>query len=351
MKRIFIHNPFFRLCAPPVLGLLVYLLVLLVNNDVKEIEKIFNNEELYICIGLSYLSLEVLRLSIVVLNRWIAREISYERKIIAQTITSALLSVLIVGAGVSAFFYWVAGYSIAMSELQIFLWIFGIIALLYNLLYFSNDYLFRENTVKVDQENRMREKLEADFVAFKNEINPDLLYESLETLIETLHHDVNAAEEQIDYLAGLYRYQVMNRNKELVKLEEELHVLNLLLKLLNHKHRNLIQHYTDLPNRDFYLIPGSLVVTVDSVIRNTIIAEQNSLTLRLYTEEDDYLVLQYRRNDRLVVHQSSLQAFRHLQRAYLFFSERPFVQVKADRENYIKFPLVSVVEEQTEAGA
>lgn len=349
MRRIFIHNPFFRICAPPVLGMLVYLLVLLVNNNLREIEKIFSNEELYICIGLGYLSLETLRISIMGSNRWISKTIPYQRKALAQMLISTILSVLIVAVGVATFFYWVAGFTIALSELQIFLWIFGFIALLYNILYFSNDYLLRENTIKIEQETRMREKLESDFVTFRNEINPDLLYESLETLIQTLHHDMNAAEEQIDFLAGIYRYQVMNRNKELVTLKEELHVLDLLLKLLNYKHRNLIQLYTDCPAaQDYYLIPGSLVVSVDSIIRNTLIADQNSLTIRLYTEEDDYLVVQHRRNDRLVTHQNSLQAFVHLQRAYQFFSERPFVQVKADRENYIKFPL-SVMELKTEA--
>jgi hypothetical protein len=61
MKKIFIHNPFFRIIAPLVFGVLVYLLILLVNNDLTEIGKIFNNGELYVCIGLSYLSLEALR--------------------------------------------------------------------------------------------------------------------------------------------------------------------------------------------------------------------------------------------------------------------------------------------------
>ncbi len=347
MRKIFIHNPFFRIIAPLLFGVLVYLLILLVNNDLTEIGKIFNNGELYVCIGLSYLSLEALRLTIVLLSKRLDQT-SYQRKIIIQTSVSVLIAVAAVAAGVAAYFYWVAGFTVGMAELQIFLWIFGFTALLYNLLYFSNEYLFRENTLKVEQETRLREKLEADFVAFKNEINPDLLYESLETLIQTLHHNLDAAEEQIDFLAGIYRYQLMHRNQELVTLHEELHTLDLLLNLLNHHHRNHIKLYTDIKDaKDFYLIPGSLLVSVDTIVRNTLIGDKTPLTLRLYTEEDGYLVIQHKMNDRLIVHQNSLQAFAHLQRAYLFFSERPFVQVKADLENYIKFPLVTVSEEKS----
>ncbi len=348
MKKIFIHNPIFRICAPVVFGVLVYLLILLVNNDLSELGKIFNNGELYVCIGLSYVSLESLRLTIVILSKRNLKNGNYQKKIILQTTISAFISTATVAAGVASYFYWVAGFTVGIAELQIFLWIFGFAALLYNMLYFSNEYLLRENTNKIEQETRLRSKLEADFVAFKNEINPDLLYESLETLIQSLHHNLDAAEDQIDFLAGIYRYQLLHRNQELVTLREELHTLDLLLQLLNHKHRNLIQLYKDVRNiDDFYLIPGSLLVSLDTVVRNTLIAEKSPLTIRLYAEEDDYLVLQHKMNDRLITHQNSLTAFAHLQRAYLFFSERPFVQVKADHENYIKFPLVSVFEEKS----
>lgn len=347
MRKIFIHNPFFRICAPLVFGVLVYLLILLVNNNLSEIGKIFNNGELYVCIGLSYLSIETLRITIVLLSKRLG-DVTYQRKIVLQTTLSVLITIAVVAAGVASYFYWVAGFTVGMAELQIFLWIYGFTALLYNMLYFSNDYLFRENTIKVEQETRLREKLEADFVAFKNDINPDLLYESLETLIQTIHHDLEGAEEQIDFLAGIYRYQLMHRNQELVTLREELHTLDLLVQLLNHQHNNHIQLYKDVANaQDFHIIPGSLLVSVDTIVRNTLIGGKNPLTLRLYTEEDGYLVLQHKMNDRLITHQNSLQAFAHLQRAYLFFSDRPFVQVKADQENYIKFPLVNVAEEKS----
>ena len=347
MKKIFIHNPFFRIIAPLVFGVLVYLLILLVNNNLNELGKIFNNGELNVCIGLSYLSLEMIRLTIVLLSKRL-EGFTYQRKIIIQTVISIIITIAAVTGGISSYYFWVAGFTVGIAELQIFLWIFGFTALLYNILYFSNDYLFKENKIKVEQETRLREKLEADFVAFKNEINPDLLYESLEILIQTLHSNLDGAEEQIDFLAGIYRYQLMHRNQELVTLSDELHALDLLLQLLNHKHRNLIHLYKDVSNvDDFYLIPGSLLVSFDTIVRNTLIGERNPLTLRLYSEEDGYLVVQHKINDRLITHQNSLQAFVHLQRAYLFFSDRPFVQVKADQENYIKFPLVKVAEEKS----
>jgi hypothetical protein len=70
------------------------------------------------------------------------------------------------------------------------------------------------------------------------------------------------------------------------------------------------------------------------------------LVIRLYLEEgDEYLVLQHTLNDRLLLHRDSLLAYDRLKRSYSFFSENPFVQVKAGKENYIKFPLVQIADE------
>src|SRR5579871_5286967 len=213
MKRNFIHNPIFRIAAPLVYGVLVYLLILLVNNNLSDLAKIFSNQELYVSIGLSYLSMESLRLSIVILNRWMTQT-SFGRQAVVQSVVSLIVSLFVVYAGVFSYFKWIVGFSVSITEMQIFFVIFGFTALLYNVLYFSNAYLFRENTQLINRETRMREKVEADFAAFRNEINPDLLYEGLESILQTLRHDVQEAETQIDLLAGVYRYQLMNRNRE-----------------------------------------------------------------------------------------------------------------------------------------
>jgi hypothetical protein len=64
MNRIFIHHIVFRICAAPILGVLIYLVILLVNNSVRSISELFSNRELYVCIGLSYISFESMRLVI-----------------------------------------------------------------------------------------------------------------------------------------------------------------------------------------------------------------------------------------------------------------------------------------------
>jgi Histidine kinase len=343
MTRLFIHNAFFRICSGPIFGVLVYLLILLINNTVEDIDKIFDHEELYVCIALSYVSFESMRISLVLLERFYPKQ-RFQRKILIQVVVTLFVSLGLITLSISAYYRWVIGFSIGTGELSLFLIVFGFAGAFYNILYFSHAYLQMENKSRLDEESKLKDKIEADFSTFKNNINPDLLYESLENLILTIHHNTDAAEEQIDSLAGIYRYSLVNRQQELITLEEEIAAAHNLMHLLNFKYRDCIYLQIDVPGRsEINLVPGSLLITIDSIVRNTLISPTSPLIIKLYIEEDDdYLVVQHGLNNRLIEHAGSMQAFMRLQRSYLFFSDQPFVQVKAGHENFIKFPLVRI---------
>lgn len=346
MNRSFIHNILFRICAPGITGILAYLLILLINNSVLGLDKIFSNQELYVTVALGYLAFTSMRWIIVLIER-IGKSWHPRRRIIIQTILTLAGNLAVVGLAISIYYVQRIGYSIGRFELNIFLSIYGMMGLLYNLLYFSHFYLMRENKSRIDEERKLQEKVEADFVSFRSEINPDFLYESLENLILTIHHNTDEAEEQIDYLAGIYRYSLVNRQKELIGLDEELRAATNLLKLVNYRYHKQLNLLSDIADQhEIFLIPGSLLITIDTVIRNTLISQKSPLVIRLYLEEEDYLVLQHTLNDKLQLHQESLQAFTRLQRSYTFFSDKPFVQVKAGKENFIKFPMIRVNEKE-----
>ena len=200
-----------------------------------------------------------------------------------------------------------------------------------------------ENTLRIEQEQKLRESLESEFLSFKQEINPDLLYDSLEDLILCLHKKTDVAEDLIDSLAALYRYQLVHRQKEFVSLAEEIQAVQHLIRLANQKHRQTIKWINKISETSsIQLMPGALITAVDSVIRNTLISPDAPLVFTLSQEDDEYFVLHHDLNDKLQMHPESIAAFQRLQRSYSVYSDRPFVQVKAGRENYIKFPMIMI---------
>ncbi|NOS56772.1 MAG: histidine kinase [Cyclobacteriaceae bacterium] len=340
MKKIFVHNPFFRMLAPPVFGVFAYLIILLINNNVAQIATLASNQEVYVSIVLSLISFESMRLTIVLLNRFSK---SASNPIAIQVVATTLVSVAMVLLAISQYYQWVIGFDISQRELWIFGIIFVLTALLYNALYVGNQYLHLENTLRIEQEHKLRESLESEFLSFRQDINPDLLYDSLEELILCIHKKTDTAEELIDSLAALYRYQLIHRQKEFVKLSEEIHAIQHQIRLANQKHKNAIRWINKMENAErVELMPGALITAIDSVLRNTLISSDAPLTLTLAQEDEEYFVLHHELNDKLQLHPDSLEAFQRLQRSYSVYSDRPFVQVKAGRENYIKFPMITV---------
>lgn len=340
MKRLFIHNPYFRLVAPPTYGLLVYLIILLINNNVEQLGNFFSNQEVYVSIVLTLISFESMRLTIVVLEKALP---AVRNKAASQLLMTTIVSVIIVLLAISQYYKRVIGFDISVRELVLFGIIFTFSALLYNALYNGNLFINKENTFRLEQERKLRESLESEFLSFQQDINPDLLYDSLEELILCLHKNADTSEELIDSLAALYRYQLVHRQQEFVSLAEEMQAVNHLLRLANQKHHDHISLVNQLEHIEtIYLMPGALITAVDSIIRNTLISVDSPLVLTLMQEDDDYFVLHHNLNDKLQLHTKSLLAFQHLQRSYSVYSDRPFIQIKAGKENYVKFPLINV---------
>jgi LytS/YehU family sensor histidine kinase len=346
MKRYFIHNPLFRLLAPAVYGILLYLLVLLINNNVAQLNEFFSGQEVYICIGLTYLSFESIRLTITLLNKFLPKKYSFIQTPIKLIASTAVSTVLVIGT-LKLYFLYVVGFSMAFSQLLLFSFIYAFSSLLYNLVHFSNHYLHRENTLKLTAEKQQREVLEMEMTEFKNDINPDLLYEGLENVINLMNRKQDDAEEYIDYLASAYRYVLSNRQRELIDLSHEAEAAKTIVRLLNERYTGLIKLHCSPSDKEskLCLIPGSLPVVIEYIIRNTIISYQEPFAINCFIEEDEYLVIQSKLNDRLIKHTESALAFERLKKSYSLYSEKPLIQVKAYEENYIKLPLLRIAED------
>lgn len=344
MKRFFVHNAFFRLLAPLVYGLLLYLLILLINNNVSQVNDFFNSEEVYICVALTYLSFELCRGLIIALDR-LMPEKYFRIRIVAQPLLSILFSVGIVVLFLTQYFRIYIGFSPTTMQLVIFSGTYTVTALLYNLLYFSNYYLQRENTVKLAAERNQHHVLEMEMTEFRNDINPDLLFESLESLISLMYRDVEKAEAYIDCLANAYRYVLTNRQEELVPVSQELEAARNVIAILNERYFNHLQFESALDEDELnaMLIPGTLPLIVEALVRSTIVSRFEPLVIRCYLE-DDYITVESKLNDRLA-QPAQHAALTRLQKSYALYSDRPMIRVKAYDENYIKLPIINVAEE------
>ncbi len=100
MPKLFIHQPVFRLLSPIFIGVMVYLLILLLNNDTSQIHLLFESQEVYVCIVASFLILEVNRFVITIFEKLENQLSEWQRPLIVggvNGLTAVVLASLTVG--------------------------------------------------------------------------------------------------------------------------------------------------------------------------------------------------------------------------------------------------------------
>lgn len=338
MRYFFLQRPFFRLLTPIILGSIAYLLILLVNNNIMQLQVYFLGVELYFCLGLAVLVQE---------GTWLVmnpvRKLKWGEELVRALRRRALIAVLIIIMVVSlaVWIYYMQGlgYRPALTELLMFCGVFGFLGGLLISLFVSHQMLTTDNEEAVQAEEALKQHISADFNHFKQGINPDLLFESLETLIVLLYSDKDQADDLLDRLAVVYRYVLGSRKQELVGIEEELAVLQELLALFRLLPYRKIQWSSEV-SMEGNLIPGTLLHVVELILRTSIVMEAHDLPIR-FSEDNGCYLLEYPSLERL---QNRLSGKRlaHLQERYSVYTDQLLTVSEEEGQKRIHIPILAI---------
>lgn len=344
MRGIFIHHPVFRILFPPVYGLLIYVLALLVFDSIQELEENFFSQEALLCMALSYALFESLRLTLISINRLFPVFRSVRRRIFIYLLGNLLCSLLVITAGVSVYFMVLLGYSTFGTELVTLNSLFLVTTFFYTLVYFGIFYLNHYNQRRLEQETALRQKMEYQLGVLKREVNPQLLYASLETLITLLHAHPDEGDAFIDCLSRIYRYSLEYRRHELAPLDQEIKAAENIVELYNYSHRNLIsiglQIEAEVGGRQ--LIPGTMQKLVEHAILRSLITERRPLHLQVKVSPQDLLLVHYALHERLLPPMETSALLEELRKAYGYFTDRPLEYAEDQDQVTIRIPFLKI---------
>lgn len=338
MKKLFIHQPFFRILSPIFSGVIVYLLLLLLNNSVEQLQEQFLGEELYVCIVLSYIIQELSRGLLLVFKK-LPKGDSRPLNLLFQVIISLALSVLVVTVFMSLYYKHVVGFSAGIEDILMFDIIFAVITFIYILLFISHQYLHKINSERLEHEELIKQNIEDDFRQFKRGINPHLLFESFEALIILIHQNPEKADEFIDHLSTIYRYILSSKDRQLVPVEEECQNLLEMEKLFNKlPYRNLSLE-TQL-NSGFFVVPGSLLFLLELIVRNTIMSSGIQLRISL-KEREGRIVISYQAYDKINSNIKNTD-YKEISRVYSIYSEQKIEITHQEGYRSISIPKLTI---------
>jgi LytS/YehU family sensor histidine kinase len=129
-----------------------------------------------------------------------------------------------------------------------------------------------------------RERSQAELQALQNEMDPHFIFNSLNTLNHLILNDPQKAHLYNNKLAQVYKYFLINKNRDLISLKSELEFIDDYFFLLRLRHDNKLQLDTRLdndPDGTLMIPPCSLQILIENAIKHNEFSNENPLLIAI----------------------------------------------------------------------
>ena len=164
------------------------------------------------------------------------------------------------------------------------------ISSIYEIVYLNKE---RESDlVKVERSEKL--KVQAQLDALKSQIDPHFIFNSLNTLSYLISQNQEKAKLFNDTLAKVYRYILLNKEKDLIQLKEEIEFASNYFYLLKIRYQTGLSMVIKMDNvsvEDYLIPPLSLQALIENAIKHNHFSETIPLSIEVTIAENEISVI------------------------------------------------------------
>ncbi len=262
-------------------------------------------------------------------------------KIATVSFTNALFGGAI--AGILALVW----YKISKENFQwvpylliIILSVFAVIVftLVYEILYLSKE---REIDSKVVEQLDW-ERSVAEMENLKNELEPHFIFNSLNTLSHLILNDADTAYEFNSKLASVFKYFLINKERDLISLHNEMEFIEnyfFLVKLRYDNQINLSNCLNGQKDGRIMIVPFALQITLENAIKHNEFTSQCPLNISIELI-DEFLLIKNNKKQKKYAENSTGIGLKNLKSRYQAFCKKPITIEDMDNEYIVKLPII-----------
>jgi hypothetical protein len=137
-----------------------------------------------------------------------------------------------------------------------------------------------------------RERLLAEVDVLRTELDPHFFFNSLNTLSHLVENDQEKAVQFIRKLANVYKYFLLNKEKDLVSLEEELDFLDNYYFLIRIRFDESVRinGISNPKKSEVSILPCTLQVLIENAIKHNFFSEKEPLLINMELEKNCLVV-------------------------------------------------------------
>ncbi|CAN5184030.1 hypothetical protein BH11BAC6_BH11BAC6_00850 [soil metagenome] len=196
----------------------------------------------------------------------------------------------------------------------------------------------------INKYNRLeKEKIRSQLDTLRSQINPHFLFNSFNTLISEIEENPEDAVTYVEKLSDFYRSIVMNREKDLILLEEEFAILNDYIFIQQKRFGKAVQIINTVTTRQaksLYIIPLALQLLIENAIKHNVVSLEKPLKIELYIDGDECLIIKNNISKKLNEERGSRMGLQNIQKRYELITRKTVIIENDANWFIVKIPLL-----------
>lgn len=207
----------------------------------------------------------------------------------------------------------------------------------------------KKNTKKeVVEQKLIAKSANAQFESLKNQLDPHFLFNSLNVLTALIDENPEQAQKFTTSMSKIYRYVLEQKDKEMVKVEDEIEFAKIYCNLLKTRFEDSVDFTFDINNDDLqkFVVPLSLQLLLENCIKHNFATSSKPLNIRIFTE-GKFLCIENNLQVREQLKESAGIGLANIvQRYALLTKENVFIE-KSEQTFKVKIPILTEKKSQT----
>ena len=190
-------------------------------------------------------------------------------------------------------------------------------------------------------EQLQAENLRNQYEVLKNQLNPHMLFNSLNTLRSLVRENQDKAQDYIQELSRVLRYTLQSNESQCVSLREEMEFVSAYIFLLKMRFENNLQFDTQISNayEEYLLPPMAVQVLIENAVKHNEISNRKPLTIHITTDDNGNLSISNDIQPKWTATSGTGIGLANLAKRYRLLFKRD-IQITEDREFTVCIPLI-----------
>lgn len=187
-----------------------------------------------------------------------------------------------------------------------------------------------------------RQNLQFKFETLKNQLNPHFLFNTYSTLISLIPENAQLAETYTRHLSSVYRYILMSKDKELIRLAEELNFISSYMFLIAIRFDNnvVLQININDKTKELFIPLLSLQLLVENAVKHNIASPKKPLTITI-ENINSTLIIRNNLQQKSSVENSTQIGLQNIIKRYELLTTQQVEIAQTETEFIVKLPLIT----------